>query len=131
MRRGLDADFTQVGWIRTQLNWSCCYWPLRVAMDGFRWEQEGLTYLPEAGADIRAKNKDSRIAKEIAAEYRNEVVWDSGVEELGFIHDGTRMRRPLSEVRGCPGAFESPGACQALATSKPRKVADVMCPSPA
>ncbi|SRR6266404_6323977 len=27
-------------------------------------------------------------------------VWESVIEELGFMHNGTRVRRPLSEVRG-------------------------------
>jgi palmitoyltransferase len=65
-----------------------------------------ITQLLEAGADIRAKNKDGRTAREIAAEFRNQGTWDLVVEELGFKPDGTRVRRPFDEVRGCPGASE-------------------------
>jgi palmitoyltransferase len=71
----------------------------------FAGNRKCLRHLLEAGADIRAKNKDSRIAEEMATDYRNNGVWDTVVEELGLIHDGTRVRRPLSEVRGCARAL--------------------------
>jgi ankyrin repeat protein len=63
-----------------------------------------ITQLLEAGADIRAKSGDGRTAYEIAAEFGNKDIWNLVVEELGFKPDGARVRRPLDEVRGCPGA---------------------------
>ena len=75
----------------------------RAALAGSTWH---ITDLLEAGADIRAKNRDGHTALEIVAEYHEENVWTwkSVVEGLGFKPDGTRIRRPLSEVCGCPGA---------------------------
>jgi len=61
--------------------------------------------LLEAGADIRAKNKKGLMAQEIAAEYHNRDFWNSVVEELGLKPDGTRMRRPLSEVCSRTGTY--------------------------
>ena len=61
-----------------------------------------IRQLLEAGADTRVKNKDGRTAKELATEYRNKDIWKSVIDELGFKPDGTRVRRPLSEVRGHP-----------------------------
>ena len=54
--------------------------------------------LLEAGADTRAKDKNRRTAEEIASEFRNRDAWNVVVEELGIMADGSRVRRPLSEV---------------------------------
>jgi hypothetical protein len=59
--------------------------------------------LLEAGADIRAKDKNRRTAEEIASEFRNRDAWNVVVEELGIKADGSRVRRPLSEV--CPNRW--------------------------
>ena len=64
-----------------------------------------LRHLLEAGADIKAKNKDGRTAEEMATEDRNKDIWDSVLEELGFMPNGTRVRKPLSEVRGPPAPW--------------------------
>ena len=59
-----------------------------------------IVQLLEAGADIRAKDRDFRTAQEISTQQGNGDNWTSAVEGLGFRPDGTRVRRPLSEVRG-------------------------------
>ena len=88
-----------------------------------------ITQVLEAGADIQAKNKDRRTAQEIAAQYYNKDAWRLVVEKLGLKPDGTRLHRPLSEVRGCPGALvpyeSSCNRCQHQASPKD---ADVMFP---
>jgi ankyrin repeat protein len=62
-----------------------------------------ISQLLEAGADVRAVNKDHRKAQEMADRYNSRGAWNAAVEELGFKADGTRVRRPLSEVCGRPG----------------------------
>ena len=62
-----------------------------------------ITKLLEAGADIRAKNGNHRTAQEMASEFRNSETWNAAVGELGFKADGSRVRRPLSEVCCCLG----------------------------
>ena len=62
-----------------------------------------ISQLLEAGADVRAMNKDYLKAEEMADRYNNKESWNSAVMVLGFKTDGTRVRRPLSEVRGHPG----------------------------
>jgi palmitoyltransferase ZDHHC13/17 len=57
-----------------------------------------ISQLLEAGADLRAMNRDHRKAQEMADRYGNRGAWNAAVEELGFKADGTRVRRPLSEV---------------------------------
>jgi hypothetical protein len=63
-----------------------------------------IAQLLEAGADIGAKNNDQHTAQEMADRYRNRAAWDMVVKELGIKADGTRVRRPLSEVCGFPWA---------------------------
>lgn len=78
--------------------------PLHLA--AFAGNKKCITLLLEAGADIRAKNRDHRTAEEMASELNNRLTWNEAVEELGFKADGTRVRRPLSEVyRVYLGAF--------------------------
>jgi ankyrin repeat protein len=57
-----------------------------------------ISLLLEAGADIRARNKDQHTAQELADMHRNRAEWDMVVKELGIKSDGMRIRRPLSEV---------------------------------
>ena len=78
-----------------------------------------ITRLLEAGADIRTKNRDRRTAQEVATEYGNRDVWNLVVEELGFKPDGTRMRRPLSEVRGRLVSCQGPVALPWQGTDMP------------
>jgi ankyrin repeat protein len=73
----------------------------------FAGNKKCISLLLEAGADIRAKNRDRRTAEEMASEFRNGQTWKEVVGELGFKADGTRVRRPLSEVCRCPGPFRS------------------------
>ncbi|KAI0252315.1 ankyrin repeat-containing domain protein [Lactifluus subvellereus] len=56
-----------------------------------------ITQLLRAGSDIRAKTRDLRTAQDVATELQNLDTWNKVVEELGFMGDGTRVRRPLSE----------------------------------
>jgi ankyrin repeat protein len=62
-----------------------------------------ITQLLEAGVDIRAKNRDHHTAEEMADRYNNRSTWNRVVEKLGLKADGTRVRRPLSEVCGRVG----------------------------
>ena len=62
-----------------------------------------ISQLLEAGADVRAKNKGHWEARELAEKYNNTVTWNAVVKGLGFKADGTRVRRPLSEVCRFPG----------------------------
>jgi len=80
-RNGLTA----LHWAASGGNWSC------------------ILQLLEAGADVRAMNRDHRKAQDMADRYNNRRSWDGAVEERGLKADGTRVRRPLSEVCGPPG----------------------------
>jgi palmitoyltransferase len=64
----------------------------------FKGSKKCIKGLLEAGADIRAKDKNRCTAEEIASEFRNRDKWNVVVEELGIKADGSRVRRPLSEV---------------------------------
>ena len=77
----------------TALHWAAC-----------GGDRSSISQLLEAGAGVRAMNRDHRNAQEMAYRYNNNAVWNVVVEELGFKADGTRVRRPLSEVCGRPGA---------------------------
>ena len=81
----------------------------RNGLTALHWAASGgnrncISQLLEAGVDVRAMNRDYRKAQEMADRYNNKAVWDAVVEELGFKVDGTRVRRPLSEVCSRPGA---------------------------
>ena len=71
-----------------------------------------ISQLLEAGVDIRAMNRDHRKAQEMADRYNNSKAWDAVVQELGFKANGTRVRRPLSEVCGRPGLQVLVVGCQ-------------------
>jgi palmitoyltransferase ZDHHC13/17 len=80
----------------------------RNGLTALHWAASGgnrscISQLLEAGADVRAMNKGYRKAQEMADRYNNRWTWNAAVEELGFKADGTRVRRPLSEVCGRPG----------------------------
>ena len=81
----------------------------RNGLTALHWEASGgkrscISQLLEAGADVRAMNIDNLKAEELADRYNNRESWNATVGELGFKADGTRVRRPLSEVCGRPGA---------------------------
>jgi ankyrin repeat protein len=62
-----------------------------------------ITQLLESRVDIRALSRDRQTAEEMAAMYHNRGTWNAAVAWLGFKPDGTRVRRPLSEVCGRVG----------------------------
>jgi ankyrin repeat protein len=71
----------------------------------FTGNKKCITLLLEAGADIRARSRDHRTAEQMATLFLNRHTWKEAVEELGFEADGTRVRRPLSEVYRRPRFF--------------------------
>jgi palmitoyltransferase ZDHHC13/17 len=79
----------------------------RNGLTALHWAASGgnkscISQLLEAGADVRAMNRDHRKAQEMADRYNNRVEWNAAVKEAGLKADGTRVRRPLSEVCGRP-----------------------------
>jgi len=72
---------------RTPLHWAA-----------FTGSKRCITQLLEAGADIHAKNRDLRTAEDMASEFRHSDTWNAVVRELGIKADGSRERKPLSEV---------------------------------
>ena len=79
----------------------------RNGLTALHWAASGgnrscISQLLEAGADVTAKNRSHQEAREMADRYDNRETWDAAFEGLGFKADGTRVRRPLSEVRGFP-----------------------------
>ena len=80
----------------------------RDCLTALHWAASGgnkncISQLLEAGADIRAQSRGRRTAEEMGDMYHNRGTWNAAVEELGFKADGTRVRRPLSEVCDCSG----------------------------
>ena len=80
----------------------------RNGLTALHWATSGgnrscISQLLEAGADVRAMNKHNLKAEELADRYNNRGSWNAAVGELGFKADGTRVRRPLSEVRDRSG----------------------------
>jgi palmitoyltransferase len=81
--------------------------PLHLA--AFTGSKKCIQRLLEAGADIRAKDENDRTAEEMASEFRNRDTWDRVIEELGVNADGSRVRRPLSEVQSIAPSLVSFG----------------------
>ena len=52
----------------------------------------------EKGAEIHAKDNESRTARDMAVELKSLGAWKRALEESGFTEDGSRRKRPLSEV---------------------------------
>jgi palmitoyltransferase ZDHHC13/17 len=78
----VDRDgFTPLHWAAVNGNKSC------------------IAQVLKAGGDIRKKTRDLRTAQDIAFGHHNIDAWNKVVAELGFKEDGTRVRRPLNEVR--------------------------------
>ena len=55
--------------------------------------------LVEAGADISAKDGEGRTARDMAVELKSLGAWKRALEEGGFMEDGVKKKKPLSEVR--------------------------------
>ena len=77
----------------------------RNGLTALHWAASGgnrscISQLLEAGADVRAMNRGHWRAQAMADRYNNRGTWNAAVENLGFKADGTRVRRPLSEVCG-------------------------------
>jgi hypothetical protein len=80
----------------------------RNGLTALHWAASGgnrscISQLLEAGADVRAMDRDHRKPQEMADRYNNRWAWNAAVEEVGSKADGTRVRRPLSEVCDRPG----------------------------
>lgn len=52
----------------------------------------------ETGAELRTRDRERRTARDVADEFRNRDAWDEALAEMGVRDDGTKVRRPLSEV---------------------------------
>ena len=52
----------------------------------------------QKGAEIHAKDNESRTARDMAAELKSLGAWKRALEEGGFTEDGSRRKKPLSEV---------------------------------
>ena len=52
----------------------------------------------EKGAEIHAKDNEGRTARDMAVELKSLGAWKRALEEGGFTEDGSRRKRPLSEV---------------------------------
>jgi len=79
----------------------------RNGLTALHWAASGgnrscISQLLEAGADARAMNRDHRKAHEMAVRYNSIVEWYAAAKKEGVKADGTRVRRPLSEVCGRP-----------------------------
>ena len=72
---------------RTPLHWA--------AVGGSR---SCITQLLAAGAELRVRDREQRTARDVADENQNHDVWDGALVEIGLLDDGTKVRRPLSEV---------------------------------
>ncbi|CCM05821.1 uncharacterized protein FIBRA_08055 [Fibroporia radiculosa] len=56
--------------------------------------------LIESGADINAKDGEGRTARDMAIELKSLGAWKRALEEGGMNEDGSKKRKPLSDVRG-------------------------------
>ncbi len=53
----------------------------------------------EKGAEIHAKDNEGRTARDMAVELKSLGAWKRALEEGGFTEDGSKRKKPLSEVR--------------------------------
>ena len=56
--------------------------------------------LLEMGAEIHAKDNEGRTARDMAVELKSLGAWKRALEEGGFTEDGSKRKKPLSEVGG-------------------------------
>ena len=54
----------------------------------------------EKCAEIHAKDNEGRTARDMAAELKSLGAWKRALEEGGFTEDGSKRKKPLSEVGG-------------------------------
>lgn len=54
----------------------------------------------EMGAEIHAKDNEGRTARDMASELKSLGAWKRALEEGGFTEDGSKRKKPLSEVGG-------------------------------
>lgn len=54
--------------------------------------------LLEQGAEIGAKDGEGRTARDMAVELKSLGAWKRALEEGGFNEDGSKKKKPLSEV---------------------------------
>jgi palmitoyltransferase len=52
----------------------------------------------EKGAEIHAKDNEGRTARDMAVELKSLGAWKRALEEGGFTEDGSKRKKPLSEV---------------------------------
>jgi palmitoyltransferase len=57
-----------------------------------------LLKLFEKDAEIHAKDNEGRTARDMAVELKSLGAWKRALEEGGFTEDGSRRKKPLSEV---------------------------------
>lgn len=57
----------------------------------------------EMGAEIHAKDNEGRTARDMASELKSLGAWKRALEEGGFTEDGSKRKKPLSEVSGHMG----------------------------
>jgi len=56
--------------------------------------------LLEMSAEIHAKDNEGRTARDMAVELKSLGAWKRALEEGGFTEDGSKRKKPLSEVGG-------------------------------
>ena len=60
-----------------------------------------ISLLLMKGADICTRDAERWMAQDVADEFRTRDAWDGALVEMGLRDDGTKVPRPLSEVRPC------------------------------
>ena len=53
----------------------------------------------DKGAEMHAKDNEGRTARDMAVELKSIGAWKRALEEGGFLEDGSKRKKPLSEVR--------------------------------
>ena len=62
-----------------------------------------------AGAKLWMRDAERRTARDVVDEFQNRDAWDGALAEVGLGEDGTKVRRPLSEVRPVCFGFRARG----------------------
>jgi hypothetical protein len=87
LRCGADVNAVDIDG-RTALHWA--------VVGG---NERCVVLLLEAGAEQGTRDGERRTARDVADEFRTRDMWDAAFAEVGLCEDGTKVRRPLSEVR--------------------------------